>query len=177
MGRWAKNMSSTINHVLEMDKHAIEIELRDVTDGEILTRIGKYVNHHQGKTPAPIVKPIQSDQFAKIVEAKEDVELIEEIFQHKKIEEGKQASTFFYNTLLTANMLGVKGFVPLCIAKIATIVKQMSPDEIKRILAENHPKRGGAKGAADEKVDEDGARPESSDDGSGLGGLNEDRRL
>merc|ERR1711964_509138 len=174
MGRWAKNMSSTINHVLEMDKHAIEIELRDVTDGEILTRIGKYVNHHQGKTPAPIVKPIQSDQFAKIVEAKEDVELIEEIFQHKKIEEGKQASTFFYNTLLTANMLGVKGFVPLCIAKI---VKQMSPDEIKRILAENHPKGGGAKGAAEEKVDEDGARAEATDDGSALGGLNDLRRL
>merc|ERR1711964_419790 len=42
-----------------------------------------------------------------------------------------------FKIILAANYMDIKSLIHLGIAKIATIVKQMSPDRIKKILAED----------------------------------------
>merc|ERR1711964_361448 len=133
MKRKFAEMSCLVSHIREGDKTAREIEIKNVT-GDILEHVGKYLLHHQGKVPAPIVKPIESDDISKIVEDPWDAEFINGL---KKTTEKWGVNEVIFKIILAANYMDIKSLIHLGIAKIATIVKQMSPDEIKTILAED----------------------------------------
>merc|ERR1711964_792273 len=75
MKRKFAEMSCLVSHIREGDKTAREIEIPNVT-GDILEHVGKYLLHHQGKTPAPIAKPIKSADISKIVQDPWDAEFI-----------------------------------------------------------------------------------------------------
>merc|ERR1711964_694821 len=154
MKRKFAEMSCLVSHIREGDKTAREIEIPNVT-GDILEHVGKYLLHHQGKTPAPIAKPIKSADISKIVQDPWDAEFINGL---KKTTEKWGVNEVIFKIILAANYMDIKSLIHLGIAKIATIVKQMSPDVIKKILAEDISDKRQLKGAAnrdpEQKADE-----------------------
>merc|ERR1712242_549458 len=94
-------------------------------DGDTLSLIVKYLEHHEGKEPAEIAKPIRSVKMEKIVEDSWDADFI-----------NKQPKRTIFQIILGANYMDIKSLLHLGCAKIATMIKGKSPEEIKKILSE-----------------------------------------
>merc|ERR1712189_81409 len=104
---------------------ATEIQVKQV-DGATLTLICNYLKHHKGKEPAEIAKPIRSVKMEKIVEDEWDAKFIN----------GIPKKTVF-QIILGANYMDIKSLLHLGCAKIATMIKGKSPEEIKKVLSES----------------------------------------
>jgi S-phase kinase-associated protein 1 len=120
---WAL-MSKLVSNILEGDSDADKIQVKQV-DGATLQLIVDYLNHHQGKEPAEIAKPIRSVKMEKIVEDPWDATFI-----------NKLAKRSLFQLILGANYMDCKSLLHLGCAKVATMIKGKSPEEIKQILGE-----------------------------------------
>jgi S-phase kinase-associated protein 1 len=120
---WAKQ-SKLVANILEGDSEASKIQVKQV-DGETLKLIVEYLKHHKGKEPAEIAKPIRSVKMEKIVEDTWDADFINKL--HKKQ---------LFQLILGANYMDCKSLLHLGCAKVATMIKGKSPEEIKQILGE-----------------------------------------
>merc|ERR1711964_156893 len=114
--------------IIDGDKTAKEIEIKNVS-GTILKHIVDYLDHHQGKTPEDIVKPIRSNEMEKNVEDPFDATFINKL-------EDKESLKVIFNVILGANYMGLRSLLHLGCAKIATKIKGKSPEEIKKILGD-----------------------------------------
>merc|ERR1711964_631724 len=79
-----------------------------------------------GKVPAEIAKPIKFTKMEKLVEDPWDAEYINK--QTKKVQ---------FQIILGANYMDIKSLLHLGCAKIATLIKGKSPEEIKKILGDD----------------------------------------
>merc|ERR1712110_918039 len=102
-----------------------KIEIKKVS-APILKLIVDYLDHHKGKVPAEIAKPIRSVKMEKIVEDEWDAKFINE-----------QPKRTIFQIILGANYMDIKSLLHLGCAKIATMIKGKSPEEIKKILGED----------------------------------------
>merc|ERR1711900_107535 len=93
---------------------------------EILKLIVNYLLHHKGKVPAEIAKPIRSVKMEKIVEDEWDATFI-----------NSQTKRTIFQIILGANYMDIKSLLHLGCAKIATMIKGKSPEEIKKILGDD----------------------------------------
>jgi len=116
--------SKLVANILEGDSDASEIQVKQV-DGSTLELIVKYLEHHKGKEPAEIAKPIRSVKMEKIVEDTWDAEYINAL-----------AKRALFQLILGANYMDCKSLLHLGCAKVATMIKGKSPEEIKQILGE-----------------------------------------
>jgi len=116
--------SKLVANILEGDTDATEIQVKQV-DGKTLELIVKYLKHHKGKEPAEIAKPIRSVKMEKIVEDTWDAEYINAL-----------AKRALFQLILGANYMDCKSLLHLGCAKVATMIKGKSPEEIKQILGE-----------------------------------------
>jgi len=117
-------MSKLVCNIIEGDSDADRIQVKQV-DGETLDKIVEYINHHKGVEPAEIAKPIRSVKMEKIVEDPWDAEFINGL--------PKRA---LFQLILGANYMDCKSLLHLGCAKVATMIKGKSPEEIKQILGE-----------------------------------------
>merc|ERR1712141_779823 len=117
-------MSKLVANILEGDSDATEIQVKQV-DGDTLELIVKYLQHHEGKEPAEIAKPIRSFKMEKIVEDTWDADFINGL-----------AKRALFQLILGANYMDCKSLLHLGCAKVATMIKGKSPEEIKQILGE-----------------------------------------
>jgi len=120
---WAM-MSKLVSNILEGDSDATKIQVKQV-DGATLELIVQYLKHHQGKEPAEIAKPIRSVKMEKIVEDPWDATFI-----------NKLPKRSLFQLILGANYMDCKSLLHLGCAKVATMIKGKSPEEIKQILGE-----------------------------------------
>merc|ERR1711964_696544 len=125
ISRKAALMSNLVKNIVEGDKTAKEIEAKKVS-GPILNLIAEYLKHHDGKVPAEIAKPIRSVKMEKLVEDPWDAEYI-----------NKQTKKVIFQIILGANYMDIKSLLHLGCAKIATLIKGKTPDEIKKILGDD----------------------------------------
>merc|ERR1719216_560451 len=100
------------------------IEIKKVSS-DILKLIVDYLIHHKGKVPADIAKPIRSVKMEKIVEDEWDAKFINDL-----------SKKTIFQVILGANYMDIKSLLHLGCAKIATLIKGKSPEEIKKILSE-----------------------------------------
>jgi len=121
-------MCNLVKSILEGDQDVKRIEIKKVT-AEILDLVVKYLDHHKGKVPAEIAKPIRSVKMEKIVEDEWDAKFIN-VLPKKTI----------FQVILAANYMDIKSLLHLGCAKIATLIKGKSPEEIKKILSEEEDK-------------------------------------
>jgi len=128
MNQKAAKMCKLVRSILEGDASATEIPIKKVK-GDILALIVEYLKHHNGKVPAEIAKPIRSVKMEKIVEDKWDADFINNM--SKKV---------IFQVILGANYMDVPSLLHLGCAKIATLIKGKSPDEIKQILSDDSDK-------------------------------------
>jgi len=124
----AAEMCKLVRSIVEGDHTTTEIPIKKVK-GEILQLIVEYLKHHNGKVPAEIAKPIRSVKMEKIVEDKWDADFINNM--SKKV---------IFQVILGANYMDVPSLLHLGCAKIATLIKGKSPDEIKQILSDESDK-------------------------------------
>lgn len=117
-------MSKLVHNIIEGDQDATEIQVKQV-DGETLQLIVNYLKHHQGNEPTEIAKPIRSVKMEKIVEDPWDAEFINGL-----------AKRSLFQLILGANYMDCKSLLHLGCAKVATMIKGKSPEEIKQILGE-----------------------------------------
>merc|ERR1711964_369241 len=117
-------MCSLVKNIIEGDKTADEIEIKKV-NGPILNLVVEYLKHHDGEVPAEIKKPIKSTKMEKIVEDKWDADFI-----------NKQTKKVNFQVILATNYMDIKSLLHLGCAKIATLIKGKSPEEIKKILGD-----------------------------------------
>merc|ERR1711900_135775 len=118
-------MCNLVKNIVEGDKAATEIEVKKV-DGPTLKLIVAYLKRHNGKVPAEIAKPIKSTKMEKIVEVPEDADFI-----------NKQTKKTIFNIILGSNYMDIKSLLHLGCAKMATLIKGKSPEEIKKILGDD----------------------------------------
>merc|ERR1711964_175555 len=123
--RKAALMCVLVRNIIDGDKTAKEIEIKQV-DGETLRLVCEYLKHHDGKVPAEIKKPIQSTKMETLVQDPWDAEWINK--QTKKVQ---------FKLILAANYMDIKSLLHLGCAKIATLIKGKSPEEIKDILGDD----------------------------------------
>merc|ERR1712173_241490 len=98
---------------------------RSKVQADILELIVSYLKHHKGQVPQEIANPIRSVKMEKIVEDEWDAKFIN----------GLSKKTVF-QIILGANYMDIKSLLHLGCAKIATLIKGKSPEEIKKILSE-----------------------------------------
>jgi S-phase kinase-associated protein 1 len=122
-------MCNLVKNIIEGDKTAMKIEIKKVS-GPILGLIVEYLKHHDGKVPAEIAKPIRSHEITKIVQDPWDATEFIEKLTKKEI----------FQVILAANYMDIKSLLHLGCAKIATLIKGKSPEEIKKILSEDDEK-------------------------------------
>jgi len=117
-------MCNLVKSIIEGDSEAKMIEIKKVSS-DILKLIVAYLLHHKGKVPAEIAKPIRSVKMEKIVEDVWDAQFI-----------NGQTKRNIFQIILGANYMDIKSLLHLGCAKIATMIKGKSPEEIKKILSE-----------------------------------------
>merc|ERR1711964_81163 len=125
ISRKAALMCNLVKNIIEGDKTAKEIEIKKVF-GPTLNLVVEYLKHHDGKVPAEIAKPITSVKMEKLVEDPWDAEFI-----------NKQTKAVIFKIILGANYMDIKSLLHLGCAKIATLIKGKSPEEIKKILGDD----------------------------------------
>jgi S-phase kinase-associated protein 1 len=118
-------MCNLVKSILEGDANAKTIEIKKVT-ADILSKIVEYLKHHNGKKPAEIAKPIRSVKMERIVEDQWDAEFINQM-----------SKKMIFQVILGANYMDLPSLLHLGCAKIATLIKGKSPDEIKTILSDD----------------------------------------
>jgi len=123
--RTSAMMCNLVKSIIEGDSEVKQIEIKKVNQ-DILALIVEYLKHHKGKVPTEIAKPIRSVKMAKIVEDEWDAEFI-----------NKMPKRTIFQIILGANYMDIKSLLHLGCAKIATMIKGKSPEEIKKILSED----------------------------------------
>ena len=108
-----------------LDANAKKIPIKKVR-GDILELIVNYLKHHNGKKPEEIAKPIRSVKMERIVADKWDADYI-----------NKMNKKTIFQVILGANYMDLPSLLHLGCAKIATLIKGKSPEEIKNILADD----------------------------------------
>ena len=117
-------MSKLVCNILDGDSEATRIQVKQV-DGDTLKMIVDYLKHHKGVEPAEIAKPIRSVKMEKIVEDPWDAKFINDLPKRS-----------LFQLILGANYMDCKSLLHLGCAKVATMIKGKSPEEIKQILGE-----------------------------------------
>jgi len=117
-------MSKLVSNIVEGDADAKDIQVKQV-DAATLKLVVKYLKHHNGKEPTEIAKPIRSVKMEKIVEDPWDANFINELKKRQ-----------LFQLILGANYMDCKSLLHLGCAKVATMIKGKSPEEIKQILGE-----------------------------------------
>lgn len=117
-------MCNLVKSIVEGDSDVSKIEIKKVS-GDVLELIVNYLKHHKGTVPAEIAKPIRSVKMEKIVEDEWDAKFINAL-----------SKRVIFQVILGANYMDIKSLLHLGCAKIATLIKGKSPEEIKKILSE-----------------------------------------
>jgi len=92
---------------------------------DIMSLVTEYLIHHNGKEPAEIAKPVRSVKMHKIVEDPWDAEFT-----------NKMSKREIFQVILAANYIDCQSLLHLGCAKIGTLIKGKSPEEIRLILSE-----------------------------------------
>merc|ERR1712130_896742 len=120
-------LSKFVATVLEGDAGAKLIEIQAVPP-ETLEHVIDYLKHHKGKEPDPfpwdpLSCPIPSIDMAQIVSDKWDATFID-AFDKKTI----------FDIIEAANYLDIKSLFHLSCAKVETLIKKLSKEDINRIF-------------------------------------------
>merc|ERR1711964_238216 len=125
-----KNQKEGDQQTNDDGKHVFKLSK---VDGKTLKHVVEYLTDVAKGEPQPeISKPIKSVKMTKIA-TNEAAEFIGEDFE-------KFNKRQIFEIILAANYMDIKGLLHLGCAKIATLIKGKSPEEIKRILGDDGPK-------------------------------------
>lgn len=116
--RKGAKFSDLLQSVTE-DKHADEVDLPHL-DSRVVTKIVEYMVHHIDQPPRTVEGPLKSNQLSSLFGVF-DAEFADSLDQQ-----------MLFQVLLAANYMAVKPLVTLLCAKIATMMANKTPHNIRR---------------------------------------------
>lgn len=119
-------ISKLVKTSLDTDDSATELNIPGV-EGAILEQIVKYMEHHKGKEPPIIEKPLKTKVMADNCKDPFDASFIDVL--------AKTDNKPLYDMILAANYMDIKGLLHLGCAKVASLIKGQPLEKIKDILA------------------------------------------
>lgn len=117
-------ISVLVKTILENDENADSVPIPGVK-GETLGKVVQYMKHHEGTEPPQCQKPLRSAVMKEVCEDEWDATYIDGVSEDVKD---------LYSIILAANYMDINGLLNLCAAKVASLVKNKSPEEIEQIL-------------------------------------------
>lgn len=120
LAREAAVRSNLIKNMLEDASPDEEIPLPNIS-APILTCVLEYLNHYAdpATTPGEIEKPLKTANLAELVPQ----------WDFAFVDKGHEV---LFELILAANYLDVKGLLDLAAAKVASMIKGKTPEEIRR---------------------------------------------
>ncbi|CEP00175.1 Skp1 family, tetramerization domain containing protein [Plasmodiophora brassicae] len=112
-------MSELVKTVLESDKDQTVIPLPNVK-GAILDKVVKYLRYHVGNPSKEIEKPLKSAIMREVVDDPWDAEYVD------------IPQDVLFELILAANYMDIKPLLDLTCAKVASMLKGKSPEEIRK---------------------------------------------
>ena len=122
--KYAK-ISQLIKTTLSQDEDAKEITIIGVST-KILEKVLEYMNHHEGKEPEIIPKPLRSNEMKTVCSNEWDAKFIDTNGENRQD---------LYDLILAANYMDIKGLLHLGCAKVASMIKGQPLEKIKDILS------------------------------------------
>lgn len=119
-------ISQLVKTSLDNDSKATEIPIPSV-NSDTLELIVKFMHHHNGTEPPIVEKPLRSKVMADVCSDKWDSQFIDAFDDSKDRQQ-------LYNLILAANYMDVKSLLHLGCAKVASLIKGESLENIKDIL-------------------------------------------
>jgi S-phase kinase-associated protein 1 len=116
-------ISNLVKTSLDSDPNAAELPLQ--VTGSVLRLVVEYMNHHKGREPELIEKPLRSRLMRDVVKDQWDAEFIDRVGANKRL---------LYDLVLAANYLDVRSLLHLACAKVASFIKGQPLDKVKEIL-------------------------------------------
>jgi S-phase kinase-associated protein 1 len=118
-------LSNLVKTSVEQDSEATEIPVPSVRQ-DILRRVVEYLRHHQGKEPPLPEKPLRSKNMKETCAGHPwDADFIDAIAVKRQD---------LYDLILAANYMDIKSLLHLGCAKVASLVRGVPLDQIKRVL-------------------------------------------
>jgi len=119
-------ISALIKGAIETDPKSVEIVLQELNYPTLLL-VKDYMEHHQGKDPAIVEKPLKSNKMSDVCKDAWDAKFIDDIDTKNRQQ--------LYDIILAANYLDIRSLLHLGCAKVASLIKGQPLDKIKDILA------------------------------------------
>jgi len=117
--------SNLIKTMWQGDQTETDIPLPKV-ELDTLTLVVEYLKHYAMSNPSEIKKPIQSSEMIENVD-EWDADFIDRVGQSKDN---------LFRLILAANYMDIRDLLNLACAKVASMIKGKSPDEIRTILSQ-----------------------------------------
>ncbi len=135
-------ISDLIFTMFNGDKEANEISLN--LDSKQLKLAVEYMKHHKGEEPPLVERPLKSKIMSENVKDPWDTKYIDDINTNPdNIDEISEMCN-------TSNYLGIKSLVHLACAKVASIIKGKSKEEMKKLLNIEEEKKVGENNSTDQ---------------------------
>mmetsp|Transcript_10369 Transcript_10369/g.19874 ORF Transcript_10369/g.19874 Transcript_10369/m.19874 type:complete len:188 (-) Transcript_10369:376-939(-) len=113
-------MSTLVKTVVEGDKESMEIPLPNVK-GTILRKVITYMEYHTDNPPKEIEKPLKSPNMADVV-SEWDAHFVE------------VPQDVLFELILAANYMDIKPLLDLTCAKVASMIKGKTPEQIRKLF-------------------------------------------
>jgi len=126
MSAWDLRLSKILSEKLKNEPELEEFEIEAIPS--TMKYICTYLQYHEGIRPPDIAKPIRSIKMEKIVEDVWDAGFINGLSKRE-----------LFQVILGANHIKCECLLHLGCAKVSTMIKGKSPEEIKQILGEDDP--------------------------------------
>lgn len=111
-------MSELIKTMAEGDKEEKEIPLPNVK-GSVLEQVVKYMKQHYENPPKEIEKPLKSANMAEVV-SQWDADFV------------NVDQELLFELILAANYMDIKPLLDLTCAKVASLIKDKTPEDIRK---------------------------------------------
>jgi len=111
-------MSELVKTMAEGDKEETSIPLPNVKSN-VLSKVIQYMEHHHHSMPKEIEKPLRSANMAEVV-SQWDAEFVE-------VEQ-----EMLFELILAANYMDIKPLLDLTCAKVASMIKGKTPEQIRK---------------------------------------------
>jgi len=114
----AAMMSQLVKTAVETDKDAKEVTLYHI-ESPIVEKVIQYMNYHVNHPPRKLEKPLKSGNLRELVDE----------FDAKFTDVDQET---MFKLLLAANYMDVKSLLLLMCAKVASLMKGKTPDQIRK---------------------------------------------
>jgi len=117
-------VSGMIESTLKNDPECTEIKLN--VKGRTLGDIVGYMDHYDGKTPVIMEPPLRSPKLSDVCDDPFDAKFIDGI--------ADEDMQLLYDLLNAANYMDMQALLHLGAAKVASLIKKKTPEEVERNL-------------------------------------------